>query len=102
MEAPGSTTTAASPPPPQPAASAVPPSQPPSDAASRLALLEGMSREEQLRYYLWSRSRISPEVVMQMAAPMLPPAHLCDDSFPVALAAAAKAFVVQLAEEGAS
>ena len=70
-------------------------------AAARLEWLDSLSKEEQLRYYLFTRSRIGTDAVLHMASPLLPPPYLIDEaSIGWALSAAAKSFVVQLAEEG--
>ena len=66
--------------------------------------LDSLSPEEKLRYYLYARSKISPELIGEMTASMLPPSYLFDDSSNTSiswsLSASAKSFVVQLAEEG--
>ena len=89
---------------------ASPPAAPPTASfpgaaapSARGALLQGLSGASALRYYLYSRARVSPAVVFALASPALPPAHLSDEAAHEALlwavSGAAKAVVVQLSEE---
>jgi len=89
----------------QSAAAGQAPSAPPASP------LDALSPEQRLRYYLFTRSRVSPDAVATMLSGILPPSAVLDDStvaYPGersqdmlwALSGAAKAFAVEVAEQG--